>query len=178
MRRHRGNLAALAAGAVALLLVPLASADPPGVSIDGGVPPNPTTATSATISFSSPDPLATFECSLSGGFSSCSSPFSASGLSDGTYTFTVQATNITAETSTASATWRVDTTGPTLSLPNVTANSPLGAPVNVSYSSASASDPSTPVTFNPSTNCSPSSGSSFALGSPYTLFFNPPSRLP
>ncbi|MGH2955726.1 MAG: hypothetical protein ACRDL6_01865 [Solirubrobacterales bacterium] len=64
--------------------------DPPTTSIDSG-PIGETTATSATFTFSSDEPGATFECSLDGGaFEGCTSPKSYSvGL--GPHTFRVRA---------------------------------------------------------------------------------------
>jgi hypothetical protein len=65
---------------------------PPSATITNG-PPNSTTETSASFSFSANEP-ASFTCSLDGsGFSSCSSPKSYQGLSTGQHTFTVRATD-------------------------------------------------------------------------------------
>jgi len=160
MRRHRGRLAALGAGVAALLLVPLATAVPPAVSITSG-PTGVVTSSSATFDFTVDDPGATVECSLDGGgFSGCSSGVSYSGLGDGGHTFTVQATNTDAETGSDSRSWTVDTTGPTLSLSDVVENvNAVTPPVPVTYS-AGASDPNGPVTLN----CTPASGSSFPFG--------------
>jgi hypothetical protein len=59
--------------------------------IDSG-PPDPSLSSTATFTFHSDDPLATFECSRDGrAFRNCSSPKSYSGLSDGSHTFDVRA---------------------------------------------------------------------------------------
>ena len=85
----------------------------PGVTITNG-PTNPTNATSASFSFSSPDPTASFECQLDGGgFTSCTSPKPYSGLSAATHTFQVRATDNSGNVSSpASHTWTIDTAVP------------------------------------------------------------------
>jgi hypothetical protein len=76
----------LAAGARAQLTAP----GSPTI-IDSG-PPDPSTSSTATFTFHSDDPLATFECRRDGSaFRNCSSPKSYSGLSDGSHTFDVRA---------------------------------------------------------------------------------------
>jgi hypothetical protein len=76
----------LAAGAVGQL-----AASGPTPIIDSG-PPDPSSSSTATFTFHSDDPLATFECSRDGrAFRNCSSPKSYSGLSDGSHTFAVRA---------------------------------------------------------------------------------------
>ncbi len=76
----------LAAGALAQLTAP-----GPTPIIDSG-PPDPSSSSTATFTFHSNDPLATFECSRDGrAFRNCSSPKSYSGLSDGSHTFAVRA---------------------------------------------------------------------------------------
>ncbi len=109
--RWLSTATAVAVATVLLAVVPLASAVPPGVSIDAA-PANPTTATTATFSFSSPDVTATFDCDLDGTSVPCTTPTVYSGLADGSHTFTVLATNADPDTSTASFTWTVDTTPP------------------------------------------------------------------
>jgi len=64
---------------------------PPDTSIDAH-PLDPSSDFSPTFEFSSPDDTATFVCQLdSGGYSSCSSPKTYIGLSNGTHTFEVRA---------------------------------------------------------------------------------------
>ncbi len=70
--------------------------------------------TSATLAFTTNEP-ATLECQLdSAAFAPCASPSSVSALLDGSHTFTVRATDPTANTGTASVTWAVDTVAPVL----------------------------------------------------------------
>ncbi len=145
--------------AIALGLVPLASANPPAVSITSG-PSGLVTSTSAAFTFSVDDPDATVECELDGsGFSGCSSGVSYSGLADGDHTFAVRATSLGAETGTDSRSFIVDATGPSLSLPSVTENVDKVTSAPVSYS-VGATDPHGPV----SVTCTPASGSVFPLG--------------
>ncbi len=65
----------------------------PDTVINPPLPANPTTATTATFSFTSTDPTATFECRLDGGgYSACTSPKTYNGpLSVGSHTFEVRA---------------------------------------------------------------------------------------
>jgi Bacterial Ig-like domain/PASTA domain len=76
-----------------------------------------TTSSAATFTFST-EPGATLACDLDGGgFASCSSPKSYSGLADGSHTFQVKATDAAGNTgSAASSAWTVDTTPPTASI--------------------------------------------------------------
>ncbi|HSE04158.1 MAG TPA: glycosyl hydrolase [Methylomirabilota bacterium] len=70
-----------------------------------------------SFDFTSNDPGASVSCQLDGGgFSDCSSPFTASGLADGSHTFRVRATDIAQNTHVVSRTWTVDTTPPTASI--------------------------------------------------------------
>ncbi len=78
-------------------------------------PSDPTNATGASFSFSADEGGSTFECQLDGGgWSSCSSPKSYSGLGQGSHTFQVRATDAAGNTdlSPASFTWTVDTAAP------------------------------------------------------------------
>jgi alpha-tubulin suppressor-like RCC1 family protein len=85
---------------------------PPGVVIDSG-PANPSNSSSATFTFHSGDPTATFTCSVDGGpVTPCVSGQSYSGLTDGSHTFTVTATDGLGNSSSASFTWTIDTVGP------------------------------------------------------------------
>ena len=64
---------------------------PPDTSISG-FPGNPTNETSPSFGFSSPDPGATFECSLdSGAYEPCSSPKTYTGVGEGSRVFRVRA---------------------------------------------------------------------------------------
>jgi hypothetical protein len=87
----------------------------PDTRIDDGPPPV-TNQTSATLTFSSPDPQATaFRCALDDAeFVACASPSSVSGLLDGSHSFKVQAADAAgnADATPATRVWRVDTTPP------------------------------------------------------------------
>ena len=118
---------------------------PPDTAINAH-PANPSGLTSASFGFTGSDAggtgVATLQCQLDGGgYSTCSSPKSYSGLADGQHTFQVRATDAAGnvDQSSASYTWVVDLAGPTLT-PTVTPN-----PVNLggtATASAGASDPS------------------------------------
>ena len=78
-------------------------------------PPLVTNATSATLTFTSDDPTATFECSLGVlPFAPCTTPFNTTGLAEGSITFQVRAIDAAGniDASPASYTWTVDLTPP------------------------------------------------------------------
>ncbi|MBK8903182.1 MAG: right-handed parallel beta-helix repeat-containing protein [Anaerolineaceae bacterium] len=82
---------------------------PPNTTITAQ-PDVTTVSTSATFSFVSDEPGSTFACDLDGGgFASCSSPQAYTGLSAGTHTFTVQATDLAGNTDPTPAvfTWTI-----------------------------------------------------------------------
>jgi len=108
-----------------------------------------TTSNSATFVFSSDDSDSTFECKLgTSSFESCTSSKNYSGLSDGSYTFEVRATNAAGTDATpASYTWVVDTTSP--GSPTITSS-----PASVTNSTA--------ATFEFSGGADNSGGSGFA----------------
>ncbi|MFM2182483.1 MAG: hypothetical protein RJB61_777, partial [Actinomycetota bacterium] len=96
----------------------------PTVSIQTN-PLNPTTATSGTFTFNPADGgsgLASVQCKLDGAnFAPCDSNGSQgfSGLADGSHTFSVRAVDRAGNTSTtATYTWRIDTTAPVATLTN------------------------------------------------------------
>jgi hypothetical protein len=71
--------------------------------------------TTGDFTFSSPDPAATFECSLdSAAFATCATPLTTAVLTDGQHTFAVRARDIAGNTDAtpATRTWTVDATGP------------------------------------------------------------------
>jgi Bacterial TSP3 repeat len=83
---------------------------PPDTTILSG-PSGTTTSTSASFSFSSTESGSTFECKLdSGAYASCFSPKTYSGLSVGSHTFSVRATDAAGNTdpSPASRSWTVE----------------------------------------------------------------------
>jgi hypothetical protein len=76
---------------VLLATLTLAQAAGPETTIVSG-PPGVTTNASPAFAFSSPDPAATFQCSLDeGAFAACASPFTAQPLAAGDHTFAVRA---------------------------------------------------------------------------------------
>jgi hypothetical protein len=90
----------------------------PDTTITNG-PPSLTSSTSATFTFVSNETGSTFSCQLDGGgFAACTSPKSYVGLSDGSHTFQVRATDNAGNTdpTPASSTWTVDTTPPDTSI--------------------------------------------------------------
>ena len=87
---------------------------PPDTRITDG-PGNPTSSTSATFRFTSPDTAATFQCKLDRhGWTSCAAGKMYAGLSDGSHTFKVRAKDSagTKDPSPAQRTWKVDTDAP------------------------------------------------------------------
>ncbi len=88
-------------------------ASAPETTIDSG-PTGSTASTSASFTFSA-DETATFECALdTGDFAACTSPQGYAGVSDGSHTFRVRATDTAGNTDTtpATRTWTIDATGP------------------------------------------------------------------
>jgi hypothetical protein len=109
-------------------------------------PSNPSSSSSASFSFTSSESGSTFECKLdAAAFASCSSPQAYSGLSDGSHTFSVRATDTygNTDTSPATYTWTVNTTAPPA--PAIT-SSPTN-PTNQTTASFSFNDTEAGVTF-------------------------------
>ena len=89
---------------------PPADTTPPDTMIAAG-PSGTTTSNSASFTFSSSEAGSTFQCRLDdGNFGSCTSPKEYSGLSTGTHTFDVRATDQAGNTdqSPASRTWTIE----------------------------------------------------------------------
>ena len=79
-------------------------------------PPSLTSATSALVAFADVEPTATFTCSFNGGaYTACTSPFSASALTDGAKTLDVLAADAlgNAASSALHVAWTVDSAAPT-----------------------------------------------------------------
>lgn len=88
---------------------------PPQTAITSG-PSGATNSTSASFSFVSSETGSTFRCSLDGAaFTACSSPKSYSGLTDGSHTLSVRATDVAGnvDSTPASRAWTVETVAPT-----------------------------------------------------------------
>jgi hypothetical protein len=88
---------------------------PPATTIGATMPAGNTQSSSATFDFASNEPGSTFECRLDGAlFGPCTTPVSYSGLSDGTHTFDVRATDPVGnlDTSPASYSWKIDNVAP------------------------------------------------------------------
>jgi hypothetical protein len=83
---------------------------PPDPTITAN-PPDPSTSTSASFSFTDADSTALFKCQIDGGgFTSCSSGQTYTGLAPGEHTFDVKATDLTGtyeSTGTDSYTWTI-----------------------------------------------------------------------
>ena len=84
-------------------------------------PPALSSSTTSTFEFNSPDPTATFQCSLNGAPSQvCTSPVIYTGLADATRTLLIQAVDPAGNVDTQAQpiTWTVDTTPPDTALAN------------------------------------------------------------
>jgi hypothetical protein len=99
-----------------------------------GAPSGVVNSTTASMTLSASLPGSTFQCSLDGaGFTPCNSPVGLSGLTEGTHTFKLHASNGPDNAPEVTRTWTVDLTNP-----SVTITSPLAA---------STTAPDTSVTF-------------------------------
>jgi large repetitive protein len=117
----------------------------PPTPVITSIPLNPTNQTTASFSFTDTQTGVSFQCQLDGSaFSSCSSPKTYSGLSQGTHTFSVQAQDAPGNRSAAATfTWNVDTTAP--AKPVIT--STPANPTNQTSASFSFADKEAGVTF-------------------------------
>ncbi|WP_448545731.1 choice-of-anchor D domain-containing protein [Roseiflexus sp.] len=87
---------------------------PPDTTITGGPANSSTSGPTVSFTFSS-EAGATFQCRMdSGSFSACTSPFTATGLTDGSHTFHVRAIDTVGniDPTPATRTWTVDATPP------------------------------------------------------------------
>ena len=97
---------------------------PPDTTITSG-PSGTVSSTSATFTFTSTEAGSTFQCSLDGAaFASCINPVTLTGLSQGSRTFQVRATDPAGNTDAAPAsrTWMVDTVAPDTAINTMPAN--------------------------------------------------------
>jgi hypothetical protein len=98
---------------------------PPVTISSGPAAGQPSSDPSPSFGFTSGESGANLSCQLDGGaFQGCSSPFTASGLTDGSHTFRVRATDAARNTGVAARTWIVDTTDPTV---EITSGPPNGS---------------------------------------------------
>ncbi len=138
---------------------------PPDTTINGGPSGTVTTAT-ASFTFSANETGATFACSLDGGgFQSCSSPQTYSGLADGAHSFQVRATDAAGNNDQTpdARSWTVKAAPPNLKLPaplTVEATSTAGAKVTYVVGADYMGEPIVADAIA----CTPPSGSTFALG--------------
>ena len=114
---HTVYAVAAPSGDNASVAITLDSSAPPSPTIMSS-PVNPTSATSASFSFTDPEPGVSFECRLDGGnYSACPNPHSYSGLADGSHTFDVRAVDAAGnQSAAASYTWTIDASGPTATI--------------------------------------------------------------
>ncbi|MDO9174342.1 MAG: Ig-like domain-containing protein, partial [Actinomycetota bacterium] len=92
----------------------IVDATPPNTTITGN-PASITNATAANFTFTSTESPSTFECQLDANpLASCTSPDAYAGLTEGSHTFFVRATDQygNVDASPASYTWTIDTTAP------------------------------------------------------------------
>jgi hypothetical protein len=88
---------------------------PPTVTITAR-PPNPSNDTSPSFEFTASE-AAAFACKLdNGAFAACTSPKGYEGLAAGSHAFTITATDAAGNTGSASYTWMIETTLPTVTL--------------------------------------------------------------
>jgi hypothetical protein len=134
---------------------------PPDTTITGGPANSSTSGPTVSFTFSS-EAGATFQCRMdSGSFSACTSPFTATGLTDGSHTFHVRALDAAGnvDASPATRTWTVDATPPDTTITGGPANSSTSGPtVSFTFSSEAG------ATFQ----CRMDSGSFSACTSPFT----------
>lgn len=120
----------------------------PDTSIDG-MPLLYSNTASPAFTFSATEP-ATFQCKLdSGAYTACTSPFTYTGVPDGSHTFTVRAIDRAGniDASPATYTWTVDTVAPTVGSPSPADGATrisVTSPVTVTFSEAM--DPATITT--------------------------------
>jgi CSLREA domain-containing protein len=121
----------------------MVEAGPPETTIVTG-PANPTTATTASFTFSANEAGALFECALDGAaFIECLSPYGFADLAIGEHTFLVRATDGAGnvDPTPASYTWTVE--GP----PETTINAIASGSVIISFMGASQTAPQSQLTF-------------------------------
>ncbi len=127
-------------------------------------PPDPSSSPSATLTFTSNDAAASFECALdSATFSACTSPATFSSLGDGSHTFTVRARDAAGnvDPTPARVTWTVDTAAPDTF---ITSPPPSAPGDTITFTSNE-----TPVTFRCSLDSAPFGPCTSPVTPPATL---------
>ena len=120
-------------------------------------PANPSNSSSASFGFTVSD--GTVTCKLdSGAFGACSSPDALAGLSDGSHTFTVQAVDTAGNVGSASFTWTVDTSAPTVSFTQTPTDPSNSSSATFAFTASDGA-----------LTCKLDSGAFAACGSPKTL---------
>ena len=107
----------------------------PTVTISSG-PANGSSSsdTSPSFGFASDESGASLDCQLDGGgFAPCSSPFTASGLADGSHTFQARATDRAGNRGSAFSTWTVDTVPPAVTISSGPADGSTSSNRNPSF---------------------------------------------
>jgi hypothetical protein len=101
-------------------------------------PPASTSSTSASFTFASGE-AASLACKLdAGALAACTSPLTYSGLTDGAHTFTVQATDPAGNIGSATYSWTIDTTAPTVTITSAPASSTSSTSASFTFTSSEA----------------------------------------
>ncbi len=96
-------------------------------------PANPANSSAATFTFTVSE--GSPQCKLDGGaLAACSSPKSYTGLADGSHTFTVQSADALGNLGSASYTWTIDTTAPTVTILTHPTNPTISANATFTFS--------------------------------------------
>jgi hypothetical protein len=125
--------------------------DSTGPALTLNAPPAVTNHTDLSIAFTVGDSTS-WTCQLDGGNQqACSTPFTATGLGNGSHSFTLRGTDAAGNTASRSATWTVDTVPPIVS---ITSHPGSGShSVSISFS-VSEGQPMCSLDFQPSVACS------------------------
>jgi PKD domain-containing protein/Big-like domain-containing protein len=149
----------------------------PETTITSG-PANPTTSTSSSSGFTSDESGSTFDCKLdAAAYASCSSPKTNSGLSMGSHTFSVRATDVAGnmDATPASQTWMIQSAPPADSQPvaaYVYSPTTPAAGQAVSFDASSATCADAPCTYSWADDGGDgAAGTQWPLGSGQTMTF-------
>lgn len=136
--------------------------------------PSPTRATSVSVSFTDAESTATFRCALDGAAAvACTSPFSATGLTEGVHALVVAAGDAAGNSTPATVGWTVDHTAPNVPVVVSPASPTRSTSVQVAFSDSDATTFSCSLDGAPGQPCtSPKTVSAPAEG-PHTLSVTP-----